>query len=230
MTRYLSLLVACVASVCGLRRGAENPTMPETGRTQRSTPPQPAAAGQFAVGEPPGRGRRRIAQASPIAAVQAPATLAQRLRAVKDPVWLVAWFEDGIVSGLLEDREITLGRRVVKLSQLRRVRGWPATDVEMSDGTRLSGHFDELPRIVVTIGNGSHSLDLTRTAEAMFVTPYNNTGTTLDATLRGEFPCPLPSSQPVTSAHIFVFPPKEVAGKLFLEADTKSSLFVAARR
>jgi hypothetical protein len=212
--------LALVAGGCG--RDANNPTVPDA----------PAGSVRQAA---PRRGPDR--PSSPTDSKWGPATLAERLRsvAVKEPVWLVAWYEDGIVSGLLPDQEITLGRRAVKLSQVRRVRGGPATDVELSDGTRISGHFDDLRQIVVTIGNGPHSLDLTRAAEVLFMTPHKDTGTALDATLRGEFPCPLPSSQPVTSAHIFMYSghvvprarPQEAQGRLYLEADTKSSLFVA---
>jgi hypothetical protein len=219
-TAHLLTGLALVAGGC--RREAENPTA-------RNAP-----AGSIRQAAPR-QGRDR--PASPTTPEGGPATLAERLRAVtvKEPVWLVAWYDDGIVSGSFQDREITLGRRAVKLSQVRRVRGGPATDVEMSDGTRISGHFDDLRQIVVTIGNGPHSLDLTRAAEVLFVTPHKDTGTALDATLRGEFPCPFPSSQPVTSAHIFMYHghvaprarPKEAHGDLYLEADTKSSLFVA---
>jgi hypothetical protein len=172
--------------------------------------------------------------ASPATPERRPATLAERLRAIEHPVWFEARFDDGIISGWLPDREITLGRRIVALGQIHRMRGRPTSEVQLSDGTRLTGPFDGLRHLAVTIGEEPQSLDLSRATEILFATPSRDTGKpALDATVRGEFPSPLPSSQPVNSVHFLRYPgwdipqaslPDEPPGELVLEAESQESL------
>jgi hypothetical protein len=155
--------LALVANGCG--RGDENPTARD-------------------VAAP---GRDRIA--SPTAPVSEPATLAERLRANNDILWVEVKYDDGSVYGWSQDRQIELGRRAVKLRQIRRLRWGPKAEVELSDGTRLEGQFEDLRHLVVVVGEASHPLDLRHAAEVIFTTSYVEAPTpAADKTIRSAYP------------------------------------------
>jgi len=180
MTRWPTAhLVACLALVAGgCGTGAEDPSARDVakGSNRQARPPQ---------------SRDTLAPSTdpPTSSAKRPATLAERLRARDAAVWVEVKYDDGSVYGSLQDREVQLGRRAVKLRQIRRLRGGPQPEVELSDGTRLAGRFEDLRQLVVTIGEVPHSLDLTYAVEVLFTTPYVEPKTpVLDATIRDTAP------------------------------------------
>ena len=173
--------LALVAGGCGT--SAPDPPAPDvaTGSNRLARPPQsrdgpaPSAAG------------------SPTSSETQPAKLAERLRAKKAAgdaaVWVEVRYDDGSVYGSVQDREVELGRRAVKLRQIRHLRGGPKAEVELSDGTRLAGQFADLRQLIVVIGETPHALDLTHAVEVIFTTSYMEPGApVLDATIRGTVP------------------------------------------
>jgi hypothetical protein len=136
-------------------------------------------------------------------------TLAERLRAIKakagSAVWVEARYDSGSVAGWLPDREIMLGGRIAPLGQIRRLRWSTEAEVELSEGTRVKGRFEDLRRVDLTIGGEPHSLDLTRATEVVFVGPEEAERPDLDAMRCGVFPMPARSPEPFTAAQIITF-------------------------
>ncbi len=186
---------------------------------------------------------RLVPQAGPSRSSQAGPTLADRLRARKSAsesaVWIEVRYDDGSVEGWLQDREVTLGRRVVRLGQIRRLHHRPEPEVELSDGTRVEGRFDDLRQVVMMIGGEPHPLDLTRATEVVFANLDGDARRAgLDATIRGVFPSPMPSPSPVNSVQVVTFPgwdlpgqtpPAEQTGTLEIDGSSESSIRIALR-
>jgi hypothetical protein len=180
---FLSYLVCSMALVVvGCGTGAETPA------------PKDAAAGTLKRGTAPlGEQHDAPPPINPARATSQPTTLAERLRAIKAAgdaaVWVEARYDDGSVYGSLQDREVKLGRRAVKLRQIRHLRGGPTPEVELSDGTRLAGQFADLRQLIVTIGETPHPLDLTHAVEVIFTTSYVEAqAPVVDTTVRGTGP------------------------------------------
>ncbi len=202
MTRWLTAhLVACLAFVAGgCGTGAEDPSARDvaTGSNRQARPPQ-------------SRDGLASSADSPTSPQMRPATLAERLRAIKAAgeaaVWLEVRYDDGSVTGWLQDHDVEIGRRRVKLSQIRRLTFRPKPGVELSDGVRVEGKFESLQEIAMTIGGTPHRLDLSRAVEVLIAAPYKDIGKPgPDALLRGIFADPLPSNSGLTSATIVSFP------------------------
>jgi hypothetical protein len=122
-------------------------------------------------------------------------------------------YEDGSLSGWLPDREVVLGHRRVKLSQLRRLTYRPKPEVELSEGTKVEGTPEEHKEIELQLGEKRHRLDLSRAIETIFVAPYQDPRKPcLDALLLGVFVDPPPSDSPVNSALLVSFPDRVFSG------------------
>jgi hypothetical protein len=224
---HLVVGLAAIAGGCGSGRD-DHPT-----RDAATSQAGPATSSQ-------GRDRLRP-PADPARSRQDGPTLAERLRAMKaageSAVWIEVRYDDGSVEGWLEDREITLGRRVVRLGQIRRLRLRPEPEVELNDGTRVEGPFEDLRQVVVTIGGQPHPLDLTRAAEVVFAIPYKDARRPgLEATIQGAFPFPKPSPTPVTSVQVVTFPgwdlpgripPTEQTGEMEIDGSNESGIRIA---
>ncbi len=173
---FLSYLVCSMAlAVGGCGTGVETPASKEAaaGTLKRGTAP----LGEQHDAPPPVNSARATSQ---------PTTLAERLRAKNAAVWVEVRYDDGSVYGSVQDLEVKLGKRAVKLKQIRHLLGGPKAEVELSDGTRLVGLFADLRQLTVMIGEIPHPLDLTHAVEVIFTTPYVETGSALlDATIRG---------------------------------------------
>jgi hypothetical protein len=82
-----------------------------------------------------------------------------------------------------------LGRRAVKLSNIRRLGGGKKAEVELSDGIRLPGQFKDLQHLAVMLGGTPNPLDLTNANEVIFTASFVETKTPVfDATIRDTVP------------------------------------------
>ena len=175
-TAHLAACLVLVAGGCG--SGDDDPSA----RDLANGPGRQASPSQ-------GRGGLAPSAITPTPAEKRPATLAERLRIKNAAVWVEVRYDDGLVYGSLQDREVQLGRRAAKLRQIRRLRGGPQAEVELTDGTRLAGFFEDLRQLDVKIGEVPHSLDLTQAVEVLFTTPYVEPKSPLaDATVRDTAP------------------------------------------
>jgi hypothetical protein len=176
LTAYLVACLALVAGGCGT--GADDPSARDVAKDSNRQAGPPQSRDTLAPSTDP-----------PTSSAKRPATLAERLRVRNAAVWVEVRYDDGSVFGSLQDREVRLGRRAVELRQIRRLRGGPQAEVELSDGTRLAGQFEDLRQVVVTIGEAPHPLDLTHAVEVLFTTSYVEPQTAVfDTTIRGTVP------------------------------------------
>ncbi len=94
---------------------------------------------------------------------------------------LTAQFGTGTITGLVEDREITIGAQKIKLSALKNLR--PQSQAVLADGRRLDGVASGLEKVSFSIGPQTVALDLSRAAfiQASPPRPYAEVECTLIA-------------------------------------------------
>jgi hypothetical protein len=80
-------------------------------------------------------------------------------------------YEDGVVSGTVEDRTFSVGSKEVKFSQLRSLRPGLKPEARLATGQRLEGKFADLEALQVKVGKQSLRLDLASALEVNIETP-----------------------------------------------------------
>ncbi len=86
-------------------------------------------------------------------------------------VELSAQFETGSVSGFVEDREVQVGARKVKLSALRRLQPQSRPSAVLAAGAPLEGVVTGLGKVDFTIGGQTVPIDLGRAASVQVLPP-----------------------------------------------------------
>jgi len=90
----------------------------------------------------------------------------------KTPVFRVeVKYEDGSVSGTVEDHTFRLGEKKVKLSQLRSLRLGAKAEAKFGNGDLLEGKPADLETMLVKVGKQSLKLDLAAATEISIDTP-----------------------------------------------------------
>jgi hypothetical protein len=135
-------------------------------------------------------------------------------------------YEDGSVSGLVEDLTFGVGPKKLKLSEVRGLRLGPKPEVRLGNGQKLEGSLSDLGALAVKVGRQSLRLDLANASEILVDPPEDASGvsctvvarqagkevarvsaplypegaegSTLDALAEGKFVKPLRSSAPVS--------------------------------
>jgi hypothetical protein len=80
-------------------------------------------------------------------------------------------YDDGWVSGMVEDRSFRIGQETFQLSQVHTLRPGPKTVVQLSNGRTLDGSLSDLAVIPVHIGKQSWPLQLARAVEITVEAP-----------------------------------------------------------
>jgi hypothetical protein len=139
-------------------------------------------------------------------------------------------YEDGAVTGMVEEQTLRIGEREIKLSQLRNLRLGPRPEARLGDGQRLEGKPTGLATLPVKLGKQSLRLDLGSAREILVEPPDEVTAlcctvlarkggrevgrcsaplyidgvslTTLEALAEGKFVKPVRSGTPVSSLRV----------------------------
>jgi hypothetical protein len=139
-------------------------------------------------------------------------------------------YEDGSVSGTVEDRVVHVGERTVKLSQVRRLRRGLKPDVVLEKNEKIDGAASDLAAVALKVGGQALHLDLASALELTVVAPDDPATTScainarqngktvgslsfplviegvgltsIDALKNGEFVRPLRSSSPISAIHV----------------------------
>jgi V8-like Glu-specific endopeptidase len=85
-------------------------------------------------------------------------------------------YEDGSVSGTVEDRAFRVGEKTVKLSQVHSLRLGPKPQVILGNKEKLDGNLADLETLAVKVGKQSLRLDLSAAVEIKVETPEDTTG------------------------------------------------------
>jgi hypothetical protein len=108
-------------------------------------------------------------------------------------------YADGSLSGPVEDREVRVGDRSLKLSRLRRWQRGDAEELMPDDGEPIEGKVDGLDPIEMTIGGRPRRLDLAHATAIDFECRNGLMPTPrLEALVQHNFTPPSPSRSPTT--------------------------------
>jgi hypothetical protein len=109
-------------------------------------------------------------------------------------------YDDGSVSGLVDNRDVRVGEKTFKLSQLRRWRRAGKGLVEPAEGLPIEGNVEGLNWAGLTVGGRPQRLELTRASDLLFEAPEGLAPVPgLDGLRNGRFVRPYFSLSPVTS-------------------------------
>lgn len=139
-------------------------------------------------------------------------------------------YEDGLVSGTVEDRVFHISERSAMLSQVRRLRPGPKPQVILDKNEKIDGAASDLATVTLKVGGQALRLDLAGALELSVVPPDDPATTScainarengktvgrlsvplviegvgrtsLDALKEGEFVRPLRSGAPISAIHV----------------------------
>jgi hypothetical protein len=93
-------------------------------------------------------------------------------------------FDDGSVTGTVEDRAVHIGEKEVKLSQVRRLRPGLKPEAQVGDGQRLEGKLGGLEELSLKVGKQTLRLDLASAKEIIVETPEEVTALSCEIVAR----------------------------------------------